>query len=140
MKKSARKKQDKKRDSFNLNRITTAIDDHFYRLVGREPVRCTLAEYAQAMQDEAQRVLAQDHVGELRVSTIFTGIDRNFGNGAPILFETVVFGLPGDIHPQWQHSAWEKAMDHHGQLVAALGEHGPQFLLDEIERDIGQAG
>lgn len=140
MKKNARKKQDKKHDSFNLKRITTAIDDHFYRLVGREPVRCTLAEYAQAMRDETQRVLAQDHIGELRISTIFTGIDRNFGNRAPILFETVVFGLPGDIHPQWQHSAWEEAMDHHRQLVAALGEHGPQFLLDEIGRVTGQAG
>lgn len=134
-----KKSKKKKGGSLDLNRITTAIDDHFYRLVERRPVRCTLAEYARAMQDENQRVLAQDQVGGLRISTIFTGIDRNFGRGAPILFETVVFGLPDDVHPQWQHSTWDEAMAHHLQLTASLNERGTQFLLDEIRRITGQA-
>lgn len=140
MKKGNSKKRAKKRDGFDLNRITTAIDNHFYRLVEQKPVRCTLAEYAQVMQDETQRVLAQDQIGDLHISTIFTGIDRNFGRGAPVLFETVVFGLPDELHPQWHHSSWDEAMDHHRQLAASISEHGQQYLLDEIGRIAGQAG
>lgn len=128
----------KKEDSFELDEITTAIDEHFYKLVGHEPVRCTLAEYAQSMQDDAKRVLAQTTVGDLHISTIFTGIDRNFGSGALVLFETVAFGLPGDIHPQWRYSSWDEAMDNHLRLAESVTEHGAQYLQEEIRNITGE--
>jgi len=132
-------KKKKKRDSFDLEQISTAIDEHFYKLDGHEPVRCTLAEYAQSMQDESMRVVAQTTAGDLQISTIFTGIDRNFGSGPLSLFEAVVFGLPDDMHPQWRFSTWDEAMDNHRRLVETVTERGASGLQEEIRKVTGTA-
>ena len=114
------------------NDIQTPIDDRFYRLVDRVPVRCTLMEYATAMQDDANRIIAQATIGEFQISTVFTGIDQNWGGDQPILFETAVFGLPDGLNPQWLFSTWDEAMQTHNALVSSLTEHGPDQLLAEI--------
>lgn len=69
--------------------ISTAIDDRFYKLVDRTPVPCTLAEFAEAMKDDQNRIIEQTTVGELQVSTIFTGIDQNWesDSSAPIFLK-----------------------------------------------------
>lgn len=41
--------------------------------------------------ETADRVVAQDEVGGHVVSTVFLGIDHNFGAGPPLLYETMVF-------------------------------------------------
>ena len=114
--------------------IRTPIDDRFYRLDGRTPVRCTFVEYSQSMRNDANRIVAQDSVGELQVSTVFTGIDRNWGDGSPILFETMVLGLPEDLLPQWGFSTWNDAITAHLHLVDSLTAHGVEPLLSEIRK------
>lgn len=64
-----------------LEEISTPVDNHFYRLADKKPVRCTLTEYARHMQLESNRIIVQSQEGELLVSTIFTGIDYSFGSG-----------------------------------------------------------
>lgn len=120
--------------------LSTPIDDRFYRLVDRVPVRCTLLEYAEAMKDDANRILAQSTVGELQVSTIFTGIDQNWGGDVPVLFETVVFGLPDDLRPQWSFSTWDESMEIHAMLVNLLTEHGAEPLLELIREKQAEQG
>lgn len=122
--------------SDDLNHITTAIDGHFYRLVDRVPVPCTLAEFAESMKDDANRIVAQTMVKEMQVSSIFTGINTNWGKGAPVLFETAVFGLPDDLRPQWSLSSWDETMETHKLLVDMLTEHGPEPLIQEIHKKI----
>ena len=129
---------------YNLTHMTekddnsTPIDDRFYKLVDRVPVRCSLAEYADAMKDDANRIIAQATIGELQVSTIFTGIDTNWGGNTPILFETVVFGLPGDLRPQWSLSTWDEALSIHNELVSLLTQHGAEPLLGLIREKQAQ--
>jgi len=44
---------------------------------------------------EADRHIEKTKVGKVEVSTVFLGLDYNFGDtGPPILFETMVFGGP----------------------------------------------
>ena len=120
--------------SDDINNITTPIDDRFYRLEGRVPVRCTLAEFSKSMQEDEKRILAQATIDNLQISTIFIGIDQNWGGGDPLLFETVVFGLPDDLQPRWSFSSWDEAMEIHNLLVATLTEHGAEPLLGEIRK------
>jgi ribosome-associated toxin RatA of RatAB toxin-antitoxin module len=120
--------------SNDINDITTPIDDRFYRLVDRVPVRCTLAEFATAMQDDANRIIAQATIKELQISTVFTGINQNWDEGAPILFETMVFGLPDDLQPQWRFSTYDEAMEIHNLLVTTLTDHGVEPLIEEIRK------
>ncbi|MDR1310615.1 MAG: hypothetical protein LBK01_01885 [Burkholderiaceae bacterium] len=112
----------------------TPIDGHFYKLVNRKPVPCTLAEYAIHAQKESNRIVAQTTVDAVRVSTVFTGIDRAFGTGEKQLFETILFGLslPDEQHPRWQYASWEEAQQHHLQLVADLQAGGVDSLIRQI--------
>jgi hypothetical protein len=44
-----------------------------------------------------QNLVAKDDVGDVNVSTVFLGLDHNVSiRGAPILWETMVFGGPLD--------------------------------------------
>ena len=38
------------------------------------------------------RITAQDTIGNVSVSTVFPGIDHNFDEGEPLLWETMIFG------------------------------------------------
>lgn len=40
----------------------------------------------------AKRSVAHTIIGESRISTVFLGLDHSFGDGPPVLWETMVFG------------------------------------------------
>lgn len=47
--------------------------------------------------DKSNRIVKQDHVSEVLVSTVFLAIDHNYsGKGPPVLWETMIFGGPHD--------------------------------------------
>lgn len=93
-----------------------------YILDGRTPVRCDdLYEWAQGLESSKYhkgRHVADTHIGVYRVSTIFLGIDHNFGSaGPPILFETMVFKNDSfDDHYCDRYSTWDEA--ERGHLAA----------------------
>ena len=49
--------------------------------------------------ETADRRVALDRIGETDISTVFLGLDHQFGSGPPLLFETLVFGgeLDGEM-------------------------------------------
>jgi hypothetical protein len=57
------------------------------------------------------------------VSTVFLGLDHNFGReGAPLLFETMVFGGAQDGQ-QERYSTWEEAeAGHRAMCLTVFGE------------------
>jgi hypothetical protein len=66
--------------------------------------------------EEADRQVASDVFGHVQVSTIFLGLDYQFGDGLPILFETMVFG--GELDDcQWRYATWEDALAGHAKAV-----------------------
>jgi hypothetical protein len=52
----------------------------------------------------------------VRVCTAFLGVDVNFGDGEPILFETVIFGGPFDWS-LYRYCTWEEAEHGHAAIV-----------------------
>lgn len=114
-----------------------------YILVGRRTERCDdLMTWARWMEG-ADRLLQQDWVGPLWVSTVFLGLDHNFSpRGKPILFESAIledvpirlgdrqtWGLR-DIEMRRAHT-WEEAMEDHRILLARahqLVAKGEQLL------------
>lgn len=48
----------------------------------------------------ADRIVQQDTVGDVRVSTVFLGVDHNFGDGPPLLWETMIFGGKHDEYQE----------------------------------------
>lgn len=98
-----------------------------YRLEGREPVYVEdLIEWCEWFEhaDEARRV-ARTTIGQAEVSTVFLGIDHNWGaDGPPILFETMIFvGKDGGVEDyQERYATWAEAEEGHARAVAFVRE------------------
>ena len=94
-----------------------------YILVDRVPVPVEdFMEWAQRFetQDE-ERIVAQVTIGEVFVSTVFLGLDHNWGTGPPLLFETMVFGGDFDEY-QYRYATGDDAVAGHG-VAAGMVEH-----------------
>lgn len=67
--------------------------------------------------DKADRQVAHDDLPNgVRVSTVFLGIDHQFGEGPPVLFETMIFGGEHDGY-QDRHCTWKEAESGHKRAV-----------------------
>lgn len=101
-----------------------------YTLNGHKPVRCLeLVEWAVWMStSDNERTVALDTIERpgtdpVTVSTIFLGIDHNHWGGPPILFESMVFGGPLDMH-MVRYRTWAEAELGHKELVAEARTKG----------------
>lgn len=88
-----------------------------YKLVGHEPVPCPdLREWGR-WYEKANRHVAKDEIGPFFVSTVFLAFDHSWGDGPPLLFETMIFG-PADDEYQERCSTWAEAEAMHARAVA----------------------
>ena len=67
------------------------------------------------------RRVAQDAVGDVRISTVFLGVDHNHDedDGAPILWETMVF-RNGESDEMHRYSTYDAAKQGHAAVVARI--------------------
>jgi hypothetical protein len=99
------------------------MSGHNYILVGHEPEEePDLLKWAKWFENAPGRIVKQEQIGEYRVSTVFLGMNHNFGDGAPLLFETMVFGGDQDGEYQKRCSTWDEAEAMHAQAVAGVIE------------------
>lgn len=92
--------------------LTYILDDH-----GNPVEEPDIATWGLWFQDheEARRVAADD-VGEVRVSTVFLGMDHSHFGAVPLLYETMIFGGENDM---WQdrYATREEALAGHAEAV-----------------------
>lgn len=67
------------------------------------------------------RHVAENIIAHVRVSTVFLGINNSFGCGAPLLFETMVFGGPFDGE-QRRYSTKDEALAGHAEMLKKVKE------------------
>lgn len=68
--------------------------------------------------ETADRHVAETWVTlEVRVSTVFLGLDHQWGDGPPLLWETMIFGGARDCET-WRWSSWHAAEQGHEAAVA----------------------
>lgn len=74
--------------------------------------------------ESAKRHVADDEVGPLRVSTVFLGLNHDFGlGGDPVLWETMIFGAPGELDGyQRRYTSYAEALAGHQEAVALARE------------------
>lgn len=78
-----------------------------------------LGDWAAAMADSEGRIVGRTTVGDADVSTVWMGLDHNYGEGEPLIFETMIFGGDRDSE-QWRYSTREQAVEGHAAAVALL--------------------
>lgn len=92
------------------------MSDH-YILNGHDVIKADLMEWA-GWLEKADRHVAGTTVGGVRISTVFLGLDHQYGDGPPLLFETMVFaGEPGDDCYCDRYSTWDEAAAGHAKAV-----------------------
>ncbi len=84
-----------------------------YILEGKTPVPCDdLMTWADWFENADNRRVAKTESGDIRVSTVFLGLDHSYGDGEPQLFETMIFGGEHN-NEQWRCATWEQAEEQH---------------------------
>lgn len=107
------------RDVYNDS--TGAFVKGMYRLDEQKnpvPVK-SLREFGVAF--EADRQVASEYVGDIKISTVFLGIDHGFDptgspDYKPVLFETMIFNGPLD-QECIRYCTWDEAMAGHIRTV-----------------------
>lgn len=62
------------------------------------------------------RRVARTEIGNAVVSTVFLSLDHSYGDGPPMLFESLIMGGPMDQEMR-RYSTWEEAERGHADLV-----------------------
>jgi hypothetical protein len=96
---------------------------YYYKLdADHNPVPCDLEDFAKQFSAQSQmRQVAFDEIRGVRISTAFLGIDHNYGDGPPILFETMIFGGDHDGY-QDRYYTWNEAIEGHKKAIELIFE------------------
>ena len=89
-------------------------------LKGKQLIPCDdLLKWATEFESTDHRVAVSEQ-NDVRVSTVFLGVDHSFGKSKPLLFETMIFG--GE-HDQFQErcSTWQEAEQMHQRACKLVG-------------------
>ena len=85
------------------------------------PVECPdLMEWAKWFE-AGDRKVAKDMIGDSEVSTVFLGLDHQWGDGPPMIFETMVFGGPLG-QDQDRYSTWDDAIKGHKNMIEKVNK------------------
>ena len=71
-------------------------------------------EWFQDSRGDDRRRVAEDEIDGKRISTVFLGMDHNlYGEGRPLIFETMVFDENGHEMYTNRYSLWEESLNGH---------------------------
>lgn len=102
----------------NGDEVTTWIGTYILN-EAHVPVPVSTRQWAGWFENAANRIVQQDTIKGVRVSTVFLGLDHSFAGGPPLLFETMIFG--GELDgSQERCSSWDEALEMHGRAMVAV--------------------
>ena len=111
---------------------------NFYTLKDKKPVQMSSfnLEEMKYIQDPKNRVVRQTEFtnGE-KLSTVFLMVDHGWGEGDPILFETMLLGNNGDDILN-RYCTWNEAEAGHIKFVNQLIESGSVVVKNEAKSSI----
>ena len=87
-----------------------------YILDGKTPREAELLEWARWYETAERHVAVDTLDGGVRVSTVFLGLNHQYGDGPPLIFETLIFGGPMG-QDMWRYSTWQEAEEGHRAAV-----------------------
>jgi len=91
-----------------------------YILEGKTPKEVDMMEWAKWFETAERHVAKTEISKEVNVSTVFLGLDHNYGGGTPILFETMILGGEHDEY-QERYATYEEAEAGHIVAVEMCG-------------------
>ncbi len=88
------------------------MDNKYYVLDGHTPKAVKdVLEWGTTFESQ-DRVVEKTKIGDVDISTVFLGLNHRYGEGEPLLFETMIFGGEDDGY-QDRYSTWDDAVKGH---------------------------
>lgn len=79
-----------------------------------------------SLERRDEKRIALNQVGDVEVSTVFLGLDHGWGDGPPVVFETMTFGGGEATNEwQWRYTTRAAAQAGHDKVVLALAARTP---------------
>ena len=100
----------------------------------KKAIPCDVLTWGKFFEDTEKRVVARTQLTKTCVSTVFLGLDHQYGYGDPLLFETMVF--PKDSWSEEyteRYTTWDEAEAGHKRISAFFGI--PSVLPKRYSRD-----
>ena len=93
-----------------------------YILENQVPVPTdNILQWGRWMENPSNKQLALTKINGLRVSTLFLGVDNQFTEGQPVLFETIVFRENQPIDEYCcRYYTWDEAKAGHDAIVELI--------------------
>lgn len=88
----------------------------YYNMDG-EPIE---QDEALKLLDSNERIVAKNNIGDVEISTVLLVINHQFGDGPPLIFETMIFGgeLDGETYRYSTKALAEAGHAHAVNLVS----------------------
>jgi hypothetical protein len=100
------------------------MSKHYILTDDRKAVECNLMDWAKWLEmAKSKRVVRQDTIDGVLISTVFLGLDHQWGEGPPLIFETMIFNGEHDGR-QERSSTWDEAEEMHKQAVRVVKGKG----------------
>ena len=78
-----------------------------------KPIRSTIVDCGEWLQKNPERkAVKQEYVGDVRISTVFLGLDHVWNSDIPVLWETMIFGGEHDQYMD-RYTSYEDAIEGH---------------------------
>ena len=82
----------------------------------RDGIEMTVDQWITDFKNMDKRRVAVDEVPpNVKISTVWLGLNHQYGEGPPMIFETMVFGGPMDGE-MWRYSTEEEALSGHKRM------------------------
>lgn len=88
----------------------------------REAVLCPDADAWLMWMATHDRVVAKTEIGQKLLSTVFLAINHQWGDGPPLLFETIFFNEEAECLEMQRYSTWAEAELGHMEWTEKLLE------------------
>lgn len=95
-----------------------------YTLNGHEAVPTEDTAAWGKMMNGRERIVKQEYVNGIFVSTVFLGLDHQYGDGPPLLFETMCRHPNGNWEEQERCTTWPQALVQHRRMVIQMMNKG----------------
>jgi len=105
----------------HFDRLFKARPMYYILKTDKQPVEADVLTWGVFFENDANRRVAHTFLGLSEISTVFLGLDHNWGDGPPLIFETMIFGGRHDGY-QTRCSTWEEAEAGHREAVSLLGD------------------
>lgn len=108
------------------------MSDYYYLNEDHTYTPCDLMTWSNQLEN-GNRQVDYDELDDFQVSTVWIGLDHNFGEGEPLLFETMIFDPVGNGDYLERYTTWAQAEEGHKRAIKWVENGCGKLLLQSPE-------